>query len=808
LNPSAQASELLHAIQKNLYSSFNRRQDRLKKYFFIRFCDLGKRLKKIYYAILHVTVFITFLITGSASAADLVVWLVPLVRDCSPHHIPSEHDLKAFNSKYGIGKPVRVLNTTIPALRDQLLIRNPESPEPNLSTIISQQHTLTALQRFATNNDITLDVRFIKWGRMFSEINETLLKKLSGNHIKPPDVVQIGSTWKSYLKKHMPIIQDDHVISSQPYTYDLRLLFYWRRLPVKDHYTPISIRGKSWDQLLDEFYKYQSKYPGNTQAFLAMPIGLTLNILHDYAPLVWAGNSDFIIGNSKVDLTSNLALKTPLLIANKSVQTSPHNPQHVRVISFPETGHVEAIDYFLSGKYRAIIEPLGFLKHWQKIFHQRYREIDEAQHKSLDEFSDYMGIAPLPVTYQGGSELMITTVTKASEIAQKFVNFLIEDKAHLADLAKNGYLPANLPYLGIDIMLKSLEIPDHQHHELMLILNQAWLTRRSYPAMADWPTKVETIENFEALQKVWRRIAQGNEDKMALSRITEAAKEAEYTFNKRINSMVKFWDASLRVWPILALFPVFILFVIVWFMYSIQKRQHKQILALLLFRAKFHSIFHAYGAAVIDFCELPPVKLPKILEQYGTHIAGAYNHHMANMAREVSLDLSGKPKSNNLFVIINKAINGACKEYYAAYAKQAPASQIYVDDTLKSFNITSFGNILIVLLQEWIFNTYKSRNTNTETMLEISVTYYKNRKQLSIISNVPITVKHSSLLMDKPSSIKDIENWAKSEKIGGQGLSLIRDLLWYSYKSKIQVKSVGVTTELLMPVPAKYRGTE
>jgi len=760
---------------------------------------------------IRVLVAVVLMLPVSASGADLVVWLVPLVRDDSPQYMASEQDLSAFNKEFGAGHPITVLNTTVPVLRDQLFVRNPEAAEPNWTTIIAQRQTLAALKRFATEKNITLDVRFIKWGRMFSTLNEALLSKNISPQFQPPDVVQIGSTWKAYFEKYASGTPGDRSIAndvSEPYTYDLRMLFYWRRLPGDDENSAITVNGNSWRQLLEQFHEYQTLAPRSTRAFLAMPISLTLNILHDYAPLVWAGHGDFISDNNKIDLTSMRALKLPLMLANSVSVSTANNPEPVRVVSFPEIGHVEGMEYFLSTKYRAIIEPVGFLKHWQKMFYKRYRDGDAGKQSSLGEFADYLGIAPLPVTFQGGSELMVTTQTRTPRLAADFVEFLASDTVHLSDLARNGYLPANLPDFGIDVMLAALSIPEKKQVQVKQALNQAWLNRRSYPAIPDWPIKVETLENLEAMQRVWRRIAQGNNDNLAIERITEVAVQTQYAINKRINPLIQLWDGSLRIWPVLAILLLVFLLVLLKVMYVVHRRQRGQILALLLFRGKYHSTLSAYGATVIDFLELPNPSLQEKLLQYGSHIAECYNHHIANMVKQVCLDLSGKSRSLNLYALVQQASDGANKEYYAATAKQVPLDKIHIDVSLKHWSVPYLGNILVVVIQEWFFNTYKNVQTDKRVSIKIGAECRKRHGRLSIISNVPFASDHSARLMERASPVKDVENWARSKQVSGQGLSLIRDLLWYSFKSRVEINNLKGCIELVIPIPVKYRRSE
>jgi len=736
-----------------------------------------------------------------AVASELVVWLIPLVRDDSVAHTVSQQELDRFNQEFGVGNSITVLNTTVPVLRDQLFIRNPESAEPNWSTIISQRHTLSALKRFAQTQGVVLKLRFIKWGRMFASLNEALLGHGIVEKFQMPDVVQIGSTWKAYFEQYErthQIEQKSIERFSVPYTYDLRLLYYWRQTPNTTSARPIYINGSTWDHLLDQFYRYQLQDPGETRAFLVMPIGLTLNLIHDYAPLVWGGGGN-LFDDNMFHFNTETALEVPRLIAKRASVPAANPYEPVRVIGFPEVGHVEAIESFIEGKYRAIIEPVGFLKHWEKMFQRMY-----PKSSGQIAFEDHLGIAALPVTFQGGSELMVTKNSRERLLASELVRFLVSDTAHLNHLAQNGYLPANLPDFGVSELLHTLDMSDQTRQQILNTIDQAMLNRKSYPQLADWPNQVETLENLEAMQFLWRRIAQGNDDGLADIRIKNAAELAQYTINKKIHPMTRLIDSSVAMWPVLAVFIVLLFLIVMAFLYKASLRQRRQILALLLFRGKYHSTLSAYGAAVIDFIEVPPEELEEKLMSYGSHIAQKYNHHIANMVKNVCLDLSGRSVSLDLLEITEMAVDGARKEFYAAMAKQTKLSQVQMHSDLHQWEVPYLGHILVLVLQEWIFNTYKSTTEDNEARLNFYVDTVRGKVHLCIKSNILIARDHRARLESMPSPIKDLENWARAGKASGQGLSLIRDLLWYSFKSRVSIVSNG-QTELRIPIPVKPR---
>ena len=91
---------------------------------------------------------------------------------------------------------------------------------------------------------------------------------------------------------------------------------------------------------------------------MAFPTGLTLNVLHDYAPLVWAGGGGFFTRGWfgwRVDLTSAAALAVPLELQRSAIETlSPGLPR--TLITFPESSHEEVDRVFVNGGYRVTQE--------------------------------------------------------------------------------------------------------------------------------------------------------------------------------------------------------------------------------------------------------------------------------------------------------------------------------------------------------------------------------------------------------------------------------------------------------------------
>lgn len=681
----------------------------------------------------------------SEDKISLTAWLVPLVRDASTGYQATTAELNQFNREFGETLPVTVINTTIPQLRDQLFIRNPSSPEPNWSTIIAQRNLLNTLKGFALNNNIQIKVRFVKWDRMLTILTDSLSSgKMGSNSTQPPDIAQIGSTWLPHFKRYAH--PDDSNNYATKYTSDIRLLYYWRRLPGERLMNkPFTINAGSWAELLQQMSTTQTINSG-TKAGLVMPIGLTLNLLHDYAPLVWAGHGKFVENGPKIDLLSDEALKIPMLIANKSIKNS--GGTNYRIVSFPEIGHVEAMEYFLSGHYRAIIEPVGFLKHWQKIFNL----------SNSGNFSDYAGVAALPMTFRGGSELMLSKMSPSPSISKQLIEHLTRDQSHLKDLAENGYLPAALPDFGADIFVHSLNLPNTISNSIKVSIHTALKNSKTYPPLENWSTNVESLEAIEAMQGLWRRISQGNSIE-----IKTAAKNAEDIINRKIHTLSKILYVSKQVWPLLTTASLLLSVIMIWSWRRHIKQQHGQMLALLLFRGKIHTTLSAYGAQLCDLTVLPEADLRKKLVDYGEHIAKSYNRHIAKMVKNVCANICGHNKNISLNHVISEARDGAYKEYYAATAIESNTLTLNIDLKLENWSLEKLNYVLVMVLQEWIYNSLKCITHDSSAQFWLDFSVNEKTRALLIRSNIPLPYLQTKKLLDKPSKLSAIVNWSNSD---------------------------------------------
>ena len=231
------------------------------------FARLGGRSgvpRRIAIAIILAAVWLNFNVFAQTSR-PITVWLIPSEEaearaTTEPSKITGE--IRGFNAalEHAEGR-VRVLNT-LPPLDQQLIVFNEAFGVPNWAWVKNQIETIRALQRFSELHDVTINVRFITWDRAFSDL--TLPRKANMTS-PPPDVVQIGTTWAAYFASRDLIVSRPDSVGGLnawervlgrpaavlPYINDIRLLFYWKRLPRQDlAVEPMLLNSSTWDTFL------------------------------------------------------------------------------------------------------------------------------------------------------------------------------------------------------------------------------------------------------------------------------------------------------------------------------------------------------------------------------------------------------------------------------------------------------------------------------------------------------------------------------------------------------------------------------
>ena len=507
------------------------------------------------------TILAMLLMIGTLFGADkrpLTVWLIPSEEAearATSNSADIAKEIQQFNQLLKDG-PVRVLNTLSP-LDEQLIVWNAAFAVPNWAWVKNQTETIKALQRFATMHQIRINVRFVTWDSAFADLN---LPRKPDDNSPPPDVVQIGTTWAAYFASRGLIVSRPgagvragawHSLmgvpsAALPYINDTRLLFYWKRLPGEQpSSSSLVLETSTWNGVLDSL-----RSQGGPEDRLAFAGGLTLNLLFDYSMLVWAGGGDPLSSSRwrvHADLTSKDALRVPRLLAQAA-----SGREGRRLLAVPEASHQEVTRAFVAGEYRGTIEPANFVSRWKKDFDKTFN--------GTKRFWDYAAAAVPPQPFRGGSYLAVMPSPDLSPTAFDLAEFLATDDEYTTVLARNAHLPSLRAGYGMDVLLDELGGSGaDEARQFTSLVQQANIQGRSLPDLSNWPTAIESTEVQEALQRVWRRIGEGNTE-----RLDEEARAAEDALNLRIDRVYQvghflaqfWWPGAILVFCILAAFGV------------------------------------------------------------------------------------------------------------------------------------------------------------------------------------------------------------------------------------------------------------
>ena len=484
------------------------------------------------------------------------VWIIP-PEASGPNDIAQGEDMpsrmKALRLSLAETR-VRLLNVEDP-LATKTGSWYPEYTVPNFQIVANQRKTFAALARFAEQNNAYIVLRLVTWREAFD-----LLR--AGRTTGPdalPDVMEVGTTWTGYLAANGRIRSKPDwqrskgnwrdvlgiPASALPYTTDVRLLFYWKRLPsAAPDSPPLNLNNTSWPTLLDSIGS------GTSSAdTVALPTGITLNLLYDYVSLVRAGGSQSIIHNglfgSRVSLSSESALAVPVYLAEHS-RVPPGSGEVRQLISFPETTHEEVTRIFVNGGYRATLEPASFMGRWADDFYDRQRKNDKPQ-----RFWDYAAAVVSPGGFKGGGELVVLSGTSNAELAFKLADYLATDPEYTETLSQAGFLPPGKPGYGLDAFVASLASDERDVRDARIFgeaVQTAIDQEHRYPDFERWPEVFENRTVLEKLQRVWRRMAERD-----VTGVRQAAKDVDWEVNSQIYLPSRALNAFIQSWRLVAL---------------------------------------------------------------------------------------------------------------------------------------------------------------------------------------------------------------------------------------------------------------
>lgn len=734
---------------------------------------------------------------------QISVWLIPS-ENAGPNDIAQSENIPAqLDAMRASLRPtrLRLLNVEDP-LAMKLRSWNPEFNVPNFQWVANQKRTIAALERFADANNVQVVCRFVTWDEAFGLLSANATEGPDA----VPDVMQIGTSWAGYFAAHHRIRsrtnwQNDRgnwrdvlgvPASALPYSNDVRLLFYWKRLPSALPNSPaLELNASSWDAILDSLRKGTAV--GETVAF---PTGVTLNLLHDYASLVWAGPTQKLVSTGlmgpSINLSGTDALSVPEFLATHA-RIQVGRGEYRRLISFPESSHEEVSRTFVNGGYRVTTEPANFIGRWAEDFEERQR-VQAPRGMPRRRFWDYAAAVAPPGGFRGGSELVVSADAQDADMAFRLADFLDTDSEYTEMLAQAGHLPSGRAGYGIDALTSSLAMAgdDDEAQAFSLEVQKAIDQGHKYPDLEDWPTVVENRVVLEKLQRVWRRMAEGD-----VGGMRRAAVETEWEINSQIYGPSRLKKALIQSWP---------LFIVVVFLgggyalwgYWQRNRSFRQLTILLhLYRASRHESPQFLGdnlrglvAAEMESDERTS-KLSELAVLYTEHLVPHMRKLMDALVEEVQESPGtqrGKPQPS-VGEIVKRAREGALMHFQAfMLMKQSEVS--FGSSNLDAWILRRYASMAVVILQEWFFNCLKMLDGRAAS---VSITVREGA--IKVVSPGALSVVDVKALTGLPTKGK-----LKSD---AHGLVLIRDILFYAFGTRAQIVQSDGTIELSLPLPLK-----
>jgi len=718
-----------------------------------------------------------------AQKKSLRLWIIP-IGNAGPGELTAGEKIRervdAFNREFSNSR-VTVENTTDPVLKMQLLSWNPAFAVPNAAVVTSQTGTMKALASFAEQAGVTIRVRFVTWDEAFGLISALTPDARSREH---PDVIQIGSTWRAYLATRRVIMSrpnwakdrgnwtdvPDLPASCLPYITDVRMLFYWKRLPSASPTSPeFVLNASSWTAMIDSI-----RSRAGTSDTIAFPTGLTLNVLHDYVPLVWAGGGGFFVRGAfgwHADLTSPAALTVPLELQRRAIET-PTQGEPRTLITFPESSHEEVDRIFVNGGYRVTQEPANFIDRWRQDFQQRHE-------KDGLKFWDYAAADVPPKSFLGGSYLIVTRGTADPPAAFALADFQATDPGFTKILAESGFLPSGRRGYGTDVLTNSLykrtgSLPQVEH--FVDSVQKAIQQGAEYPPFSEWPTEIENRRVQEALQIIWGRMGERNPE-----RLKAAAKDAEWLINSRVYWVDEFWNGLIEArWALVATL-LLAGGVAMYFMYRRFKAERALMLLLFLYRAYRHDAAKFLGDNFFGIAsEANPDasgcdEFRDEVMSLSIHFKDKLAPHIDRISEGQFRDFQGS-STMRLDEISDLAFCGATYIYEAKEMKEAPYIQ-YNTEELDHWTVSRMPFSLVVALEEWFLNSLKHivANDLKKPILAVRI----NDQELVVESSGKVEESVARTLTRRP-DMSDLHQ-------GRQGLKLIRNIIYYAYGKRIKV---------------------
>ena len=655
--------------------------------------------------------------------SQLTVWLIPFdppfETPFKEEEMPIRKQLEAFNQRWAASN-ITVLNTTVDWMVDQLVVWNPEYDLPNWLVVRGQMKTLGTLAEFAGRNNLHLCIRFLRWKAIIDALGKVIDARAEGTLESTdavPDVVQIGSTWAAYFaEKEISVSPEavdtelswrkiENVPVSLPYTTDVRMLFYWKKLPGSEKPMGEWLKDVSdWQDIMEALSKVVLNHR-NPAPPMVMPSGLTFDLFHDYIPLVWASGTPFFEKTPfgiRTNMGEREALKVPLLIS-KNATTFDESGRAYRIISIPEMSQESAAQHFMNRlEYVAIIQPAAFLSRWRRNFMKTVSAAPEA-------FWDCAGVALLPATFKGGSDLMVVNGSGKKEMAFQLIRYLASDSKHSGLASENGYLPAQNSDFGLSVLLNTLGGPSSSAAKnAVSLIHQALEKGREYPPIPLLPTRMESLAILESMQMLWRRIGEGD-----VQRVEKYAGKVALKINSSIYWPSSLWVLVKRFWPAITLILALAFFGLYLQSRKIAWRNRLLRIAVDSLRRRDYVLVSRAGAFVSD-CRHASDRECDEFSGYLHDLRTRTLRLEENIRKD--LEHSGR-RSFPVSMLIHEAWENAVSQYRVAHpsAGREPLDPV-LKDGLDHLRVRQMPYVFVAILQDWFYNSMKNDSYESSHM--------------------------------------------------------------------------------------------
>lgn len=661
-------------------------------------------------------------------AREVTLWLMPIERAAATESTPEE--LAALEREYGPTESVTVVNY-LPKNQGGLLDPNPDLGVTMDRMIRGHTNLLSLLKEFATDRRCHVNVRFLVWGKAYAEIL-TGLKSTQANtgaRGDRPDVVQVGSTWVAALDSaglvaDAPDKADDFKWRDLPpqrkvslrYTTDSRILFYYKRMPDwSNDVREIELNCNAWTNLIDSLRtNIVNRVPVNGHRLppMLMPIGDTLNIIHDYAQLVYAGGgrflSDTLLGPC-MDLASPEALEVPLLLARNAVD----NVSNIPLIQFPDKSHQDAAPLFFEGKYLATIELPLFVIEWREAFNRVPGR----------RFADYASAAALPVaSFKGGSDLVVAKDSPVPDLAHGLVSFMADIQRKPDRFTRIAWhqLPAQTPQ---DLLIRLFAGPAGDG-DLPTGFTKAMRDTGGggrgveYYPLATFPNTIEDPRMRWQFQQVWREMARHGGGAAGDAAVKEAARTLQKHINITVYPPMTLWnDWGLLVLGILLGLASAVSMAIAAINVHERRRTRCVNLALLVRRMQEHSgsvntLANQVSNIVLRAQRCPDKRatLPDHIMKFTEDIR-IHDRQQGELADAARKSVMTGENPTGIAEIAREAFSSARTQFLLAYPAWShdgnPAPVLDINSSADKFRFTK-PSILSLVLQEWFYNSIKA----------------------------------------------------------------------------------------------------